>query len=102
MELTPGGSIPRSPAMVGKKVPTKHRVHLIDGRIVQGEIFRAPKSRLADYLSTLKGFLSVVNAVIEESGKTLDFIAINMSNVLMIEEISADEVDGNPTESGSP
>jgi hypothetical protein len=74
-------------AMVGNKVPRPHRFHLVDGRVLRGDVFRSPNVRLVDHLSTLKGFIAVVSARFEGTEERFDFVAVNSDNVLFIEEV---------------
>src|SRR5687768_10851594 len=79
---------PGTPSLVGNKVPVPHRLHLTDGRTIAGDLHKALNARLADHLSTLKGFISVTNACCESSGKTFSHIVINQDHVLFLEEIA--------------
>jgi hypothetical protein len=78
---------PGSPGLVGNKVPRPHRFHLTDGRVIEGDMHRSPGSRLADHLSTLKGFISTTNASCTRSGTIFPYLVVNMEHVLFIEEI---------------
>lgn len=78
---------PAMAAMVGNKVPMPHRFYLVDGRIIRGDMYRGRQSRLADHLTTLKGYIGVVNAMIEGTHEALGFVTLNAALVLMIEEL---------------
>ncbi len=82
---------PGTPSLVGNKVPLPHRFHLTDGRSLTGDLHKAPTSRLADHLSTLKGFISVTHAHCEKTGTELPYIVLNQDHVLFIEELPAPE-----------
>ena len=79
---------PGSPSLVGNTVPLPHRLHLSDGRTLAGDLHKAPNARLADHLSTLKGFISVTNACCELTGRTFPHLVVNQDHLLFIEEIS--------------
>ena len=74
-------------ALRGNKVPRPHRLHLSGGRVIQGEIHRAPNVRLADHLAALKGFISLTEARCETTGTVFAHILVNVENVLFIEEV---------------
>lgn len=78
---------PGTPGLVGAKVPLPHRFHLTDGRVITGELHKAPNARLADHLSMLKGFISVTSASCETSGRSYPYIVLNQDHVLFIEEL---------------
>lgn len=80
---------PGTPAMVGNRVPLPHRFHMTDGRTVVGDLHKAPTTRLADHLSTLKGYISVTNACCEGTGTHFPYIVVNQDHVLFIEELAA-------------
>lgn len=80
---------PRTPGMVGNKVPLPHRFHLTDGRTIAGHLHKSPTTRLADHLSTLKGFISVTGARCEASGKQFPYLLLNQDHVLFVEEVRA-------------
>lgn len=73
--------------MVGNRRPQPHRLHLSSGRVLEGSLHRAPGTRLADHLSTLKGFISVTDAECCASGERYPYIVVNQSHVLFIEEL---------------
>jgi hypothetical protein len=50
---------------------------------------RAPGSRLADHLSTLKGFISITNARCAETGAAYGYLVLNQDHVMFIEELPA-------------
>lgn len=87
---------PGSPGLVGNKRAQGHRFHLSGGRVLEGDLHRSPGSRLADHLSTLKGFISVTNARCLQSGHTFGYIVLNQDAVLFIEELAG------PVESHRP
>lgn len=76
--------------MVGGKVPMPHRIFLSGGQVLEGDLFRAPNVRLADHLSTLKGFLSVTNAVCRATGSCFPYLVVNLDHVLFLEELGAE------------
>ena len=80
---------PSSPSLVGNKRPQPHRFHLTSGRVLEGNLYRAPNARLADHLSTLKGFISVTEVVCAASGERYPYIVLNQDHVLFIEELAA-------------
>ncbi|HEX2093045.1 MAG TPA: hypothetical protein VHG28_11610 [Longimicrobiaceae bacterium] len=84
-------AVPRTPSMVGNKVPLPHRFHLTDGRIIGGHLHKAPNTRLTDHLSMLKGFICVTNARCERTGATFPFLALNQDHVLFVEELASGE-----------
>ncbi|HYR11721.1 MAG TPA: hypothetical protein VEQ60_28315 [Longimicrobium sp.] len=86
--LAPRPIAPGTPSMVGNKRPRPHRFHLTGGRVVEGDLHRSPGSRLADHLSTLKGYISVTNARCLQSGHVFGYIVLNQDAVLFIEELA--------------
>jgi hypothetical protein len=80
---------PGTPSLVGNKRAQGHRFHLAGGRVLEGDLHRSPGSRLADHLSTLKGFISVTNARCLQSGHAFGYIVLNQDSVLFIEELAA-------------
>ena len=92
--------VPGTPSMVGNKVPLPHRFHLTGGRTVVGNLYKAPTVRLADHLSTLKGFISLTAARCEASGRQFEYILVNQDHVLFVEELPAAEVPAKPTTPG--
>ena len=87
--LAPRPSAPGTPSMVGNKRPQPHRFHMSSGRMVEGDLHRAPGSRLADHLSTLKGFISITNARCAETGTPFGYLVLNQDHVVFIEELPA-------------
>lgn len=79
---------PSTPSMVGNRRPQPHRLHLTTGRVLEGNLHRAPNTRLADHLSTLKGFLNVTDASCATSGERFDYVVLNMDHILFIEEMA--------------
>lgn len=79
---------PGTPSLVGNKRAQGHRFHLSGGRVLEGDLHRSPGSRLADHLSTLKGFISVTNARCLQSGHTFGYIVLNQDSILFIEELA--------------
>lgn len=79
---------PGTPSLVGNKRPHGHRFHLTGGRVLEGDLHRSPGSRLADHLSTLKGYISVTNARCLQSGHAYGYIVLNQDAVLFIEELA--------------
>ena len=82
---------PGTPSMVGNKRPHPHRFHMTGGRVVEGQMHRSPGSRLADHLSTLKGFISVTAARCVASGTDYGYLVLNQDHVMFIEELPLDE-----------
>ncbi|HET7233357.1 MAG TPA: hypothetical protein VFJ16_25320 [Longimicrobium sp.] len=80
---------PSTPAMVGNKRPQPHRFHLTSGRVLEGNLHRAPNARLADHLTTLKGYISVTDALCTQSGERFPYIVLNADHVVFIEELPA-------------
>ncbi|HEU4882680.1 MAG TPA: hypothetical protein VFT45_10555 [Longimicrobium sp.] len=78
---------PGTSALVGNKRAQGHRFHLTGGRVLEGNLHRSPGSRLADHLSTLKGFISVTNARCLQSGHVFGYIVLNQDGLLFIEEL---------------
>jgi hypothetical protein len=76
--------------MVGNKRPQPHRFHLTGGRMLEGSLHRAPTTRLADHLGTLKGYISVTNALDPQSGERFPYIVVNADHVVFIEELLPD------------
>lgn len=90
--LSPRAAAPvGSPTLVGNKRPQPHRFHLTGGRRVEGDLHRSPGSRLADHLSTLKGFISVTAARCAETGTQYGYLVLNQDHVMFIEEVGPDE-----------
>jgi hypothetical protein len=85
--LAPRPTTPGTPSMVGNKRPQPHRFHLAAGRVVEGDMHRTPGSRLADHLSTLKGFISITNARCAETGAAYGYLVLNQDHVMFIEEL---------------
>lgn len=81
---------PSTPAMVGNRRPQAHRFHLTTGRVLEGNLHRAPSTRLADHLSTLKGYISVTDAQCTASGERFPYLVLNADHLLFIEELHAD------------
>jgi hypothetical protein len=79
--------------MRGNKAPQLHRFFLSDGRVLRGELHRSPSMRLVDQLAGLKDFVSVTNAQREGAPEVLPYLAVNLANVLYIEELLPDSAD---------
>jgi hypothetical protein len=79
----------------GQKAPFIHRIFLTNGRVIRGEIHRMPNNRLGDHLAMQKGFLSVTNAVCEETEQTFRYIVLVLSNVLFVEEVDGPGAGGD-------
>lgn len=84
---TPPPASHGSPTMVGSKKPFLHRFHLTDGRVMEGHMYRVPNSRLADFLATLKGFISLTDCTCTRTGERYPYVALNQEHVLFIEEM---------------
>lgn len=81
-------SVLTDPTLKGNKQPFPHRIRLIDGRVLDGGIFRNPDSRLDDDLFNIKGsFLSVVDVEDTTSGESVAYMAINERHIVSIEEL---------------
>jgi hypothetical protein len=89
--LTPRPITPGTPSLVGNKRPQPHRFHLTSGRVVEGDMHRSPGSRLADHLSTLKGFISVTGARCAETGTMYGYLVLNQNHVMFIEELARED-----------
>lgn len=74
--------------MVGNKRPHPHRFHLTTGRVLEGNLHRAPNARLADHLSTMKGFISITDAADFATGERFPYLVVNQDHVLFIEELN--------------
>lgn len=86
--LPPQRSVIRSSALAEGKVPLPHRFFLVDGRIIEGFLFRGVNSRLVDELYGQKGsFVSVVDARCVGTGESAPYMAINERHIVSIEEI---------------
>lgn len=81
---------PSTPSLVGSKRPQPHRFHLTGGRVLEGNLHRAPTTRLADHLSTLKGYISVTDALCPASGERFPYIVLNADHLIFIEELPVD------------
>lgn len=69
-------------------MPYPHRFHLVDGRVIEGQLYREPNSRLSDDLYGMKGgFISILDARCTTTGTSMAFIAVNLDHVVSIEEI---------------
>ena len=88
--LSPRPMGPGSPSLVGNKRPQRHRFHLAGGQVVEGDLHRSPGSRLADHLSTLKGFISVTAARCTTTGADFGYLVLNQDHVMFIEELAPD------------
>jgi hypothetical protein len=91
---------PGTASLVGNKVPLPHRFHMTDGRTLVGDLHKAPNARLADHLSTLKGFVSVTSACCEGTGTHFSYIVINQDHVLFIEELPVPDAQVRVTTPG--
>lgn len=79
---------PGAASLVGNKRPLPHRLHLTNGRMLDGELHKDPDPHRVDHLSTLKGYISATNVVCVETGSCYPHIAPNQAHVLIIEELS--------------
>ena len=91
--LTPRPASPGNSSLVGNKLPYPHRFHLTGGRVVEGDLHRSPGSRLADHLTTLKGFISVTHARCAQSGTDYGYLVLTQDHVVFIEELGDEELD---------
>ncbi len=87
-EPQPRRVAPGSPHMAGNRSAFPHRFHLTDGRVMTGNLYKIPQSRLADHLSTLKGYISSTDVECEQTGQTFAYIVINTAHILFIEEVA--------------
>jgi hypothetical protein len=85
---------PSSPSLVGNKRPQPHRFHLTTGRVLEGNMHRAPNTRLADHLSTIKGFVSLTDVHCASTGERFPYIVVNQDHILFIEEVQPAEPAG--------
>ncbi|HEX5724665.1 MAG TPA: hypothetical protein VFX98_04320 [Longimicrobiaceae bacterium] len=76
--------------MVGSKRPIPHRFHLSDGRVLEGKLHRSPTTRLADHLSTVKGYISVTEVHCASTGERYAYLALNQDHLLFIEELPSE------------
>jgi len=81
---------PSTPALVGNKRPQPHRLHLTGGRVLEGNLHRGPSTRLADHLGTLKGYISVTDALDPRSGERFPYVVVNADHLVFIEELPLD------------
>lgn len=87
--LAPQRTIIRNSALAEGKVPLSHRFFLVDGRIIEGYLFRGVNSRLVDELYGQKGsFVSVVDACCVGTGEVASYMALNERHIVSIEEIA--------------
>jgi hypothetical protein len=90
--ISDSGAVPQrlaSPTTLrGNNVPCVHRLYLLGGRVLQGDIYRSPNVRLADHLAGLKGFVSLTDAQCQATGSVYAHVVVNMENVLFIEEVA--------------
>ncbi|HYH81554.1 MAG TPA: hypothetical protein VEX86_17245, partial [Longimicrobium sp.] len=61
-----------------------------NGRVLEGNLHRTPSTRLADHLSTLKGYISVTDALCAHSGERFPYVVVNADHLVLIEELPAD------------
>jgi hypothetical protein len=73
--------------MVATKRPVPPRVLLASGRVLDGNLHRSPSTRLADHLSTLKGYLSLTGVTCPASGERFSHLVVNLDQVLFVEEM---------------
>ena len=72
----------------GRKALFPHRLHLIDGRVIEGNLYREPGSRLSDDLYGMKGdFVCVLDACCTRSGRLAPFMVVNLHHIVMVEEL---------------
>lgn len=70
------------------KVPIRHRFSLTDGRVIDGNFYRGPNSRLADDLDGVKGlYISVLDAHCTTTGAEAAYLALNLNHIISIEEL---------------
>jgi len=78
-----------SEPMRGNKTAQMHRLFLVDGRVLRGEVYRSPNTRLADHIASLRGVISVTNVMDERTGERYGYVVVFAENVLFIQEIMA-------------
>ena len=88
-EHSPRRSALGSEPLRGNKIPQMHRLFLVDGRVLRGEIYRSPNTRLADHLASLRGAITVTNVMDERTGERYGYVVVIAENVLFIQEIMA-------------
>jgi len=75
-------------ALAEGKIPLPHRFCLVDGRVIEGYLYRGITSRLVDELYGQKGsFVSLIDAHCLSTGRVVPYMAINEAHVVSIEEI---------------
>lgn len=84
--------LPRAPQLAGDKVEMPHRVHLTDGRILEGGLYRSPATRLLDHLRLLTDYVALVDASTPD-GEHFPFVAVNLQHVILIEEVDLPWID---------
>ena len=87
---------------MGAKKPLPHRFHLSNGRVLEGAMHRAPNARLADHLSTLKGYVSITDVRCVATGDRFAYVAVNQDHILFIEELPAATEPAGATLPGRP
>jgi hypothetical protein len=86
--LAPQRTVIRNSALAEGKVPLSHRFFLVDGRVIEGYLFRGVNSRLVDELYGQKGsFVSVVDAHCVGTGDVAPYMALNERHIVSIEEL---------------
>lgn len=86
--LAPQRTVIRNSALAEGKVPLSHRFFLVDGRVIEGYLFRSVNSRLVDELYGQKGsFVSVVDAHCVGTGEVAPYMALNERHIVSIEEL---------------
>ncbi len=72
----------------GNRSPCPHRFYLVDGRVIEGGMYRQPESRLSDDLYGMKGdFLGVVDARNLKTDEEVPFMVINKYHIVSVEEV---------------
>ena len=83
-----GRTVHTEAALKGRKALYPHRLHLVDGRVLEGGLYREPGSRLSDDLYGMKGdFVCVLDAICSRSGPLASFMVVNLHHVILIEEL---------------
>lgn len=95
--LAPQNAVTRNAALAEGKLALPHRFYLVDGRIIDGFLFRGVNSRLVDELYGQKGsFVSVVDATCVNTGIQVPYMALNERHIVSIEELEESAAPKDP------
>jgi len=87
--LAPQHTVTRNAALAEGKIAIPHRFYLVDGRIIDGYLYRGINSRLVDELYGQKGsFVSVLDAECITTGEMIPYMAINERHIVSIQELA--------------